>query len=138
MLLLDNNARLDCFSAAMLGMKGVVSEMIEVRPSVVSTPGPHGISMLSHAIAGKKQASEVFELLLEAGADVNAKDKMSMTPLSAAVHASNAEQVEELLRRGADPANTNSKGNTILDIAKRRKNEQVIGLIQKALSKAAK
>lgn len=135
MLLLDNGARLDVFAATMLGMKGVVAEMLKVRKSLPKTPGPHGISMLSHAIFGKEQAKDVFELLLDAGADVNAKDKMSMTPLSAAVHVSNAEQVEELLRRGADPANKNAKGESILEIAKRRKDEKVIGLIKDALAK---
>jgi ankyrin repeat protein len=134
-LLLDHGARLDAFAAAMMGMKGVITEMLKVRKDLHTVAGPHGISMLTHAISGREKAHEVFELLLESGADVNATDKMLMTPLSAAVHVSNAEQVEELLRRGADPAATNSKGESILDVARRRDNKKVIELIKNAIAK---
>jgi len=134
-LLLDNGARLDAFAAAMLGMKGVIAEMLKVRKDLHAVPGPHGIPMLTHAIYGRKDASDVFELLLEAGADVNAKDKMSMTPIIAAAHVGNAEQVEELLRQGADPKAKNNKGESVLDIAIRRKADQVAELIKKATAK---
>lgn len=133
LLLLDNGARIDAFAAAMLGMKGVVSEMLKVQKDLHAVPGPHGIPLLNHAINGGEKASEVFELLLDAGADVNAKDKMGLTPLSAAVYGKNAEKVEELLRRGADPAAQSNKGDSILDLAKRRKDKKVIELIENAL-----
>jgi len=136
MLLLDNGARLDMFAAAMLGMIGVVSEMLKVRPKLHAIRGPHDIPMLCHAIFGKEKANEVFELLLESGADVNAKSKMLMTPLSAAVSVSSPQQVEELLRRGANPTATNSKGDSILDVANRRKDKKVIELIKNAIAKS--
>ena len=132
-LLLDNGARLDAFAATMLGMNGIVSEMLKVLKDLHAVPGPHGIPLLVHAINGREQAEDVFELLLDAGADVNATDKMLMTPLSAAVHVSNAEQVEELLRRGADPKAKNSKGESILEVANRRNDLNVIGLIENAI-----
>ena len=132
-LLLDKGARLDAFAATMLGMTGVVSEMLKVLEELHAVPGPHGIPLLIHAINGREQAHDVFELLIESGADVNGKDKMSMTPLSAAVHVSNAEQVEELLRRGADPKAKNSKGKSILEVANLRKDKKVIELIKDAL-----
>lgn len=133
-LLLDHGARLDVFAAVMLGMKGVVSEMLRVRKDIHTTPGPHNIPMLSHAIFGREDATDVFEMLLDAGADVNAKSKMLMTPLMAAVSVSNVEQAEELLRRGADPAAKDVKGTSILDVAKRRKNAKVTQLIKSALA----
>jgi len=137
MLLLDSGARLDAFAAAMLGMKGVVSEMLKIRPKLHAVPGPHNISMLCHAIYGKKDADEVFELLLNSGADVNAESRNQMlSPLRAAVSVSNAQQVEELLRRGSDPAATTGKGESILDVAKRRKDKQVIELIKNALAQS--
>ena len=137
MLLLDNGARLDAFAATMLGMKGVVSEMLKVRPKLHEIRGPHDISMLCHAIFGKEDASEVFELLLESGADVNAESKNQMlSPLRAAVSVRNAPQVEELLRRGADPTAMTAKGESILDVAKRRKDKPVIELIKNALAES--
>lgn len=91
--------------------------------------------MLSHAILGRKDADGVFELLLDAGADVNGKSKILMTPLMAAVSFSRAKQVEELLRRSADPAAKGLKGVSVLDIAKRRKDKKVTGMITEALTK---
>ena len=134
-LLLDHGARLDVFAASMLGMAGVVSEMLKVRPELHATPGPHDIPMLSHAIFGREDASDVFTLLLDSGADVNAKSKMLMTPLMAAVSVSNIEQAKELLRRGADPAAKDIKGVSILDVAKRRKDKNVVELIKSAVAK---
>ncbi len=132
--LLDHGARLDVFAAAMLGMDSVLAEMLKVMPDIHAVPGPHGIPMLSHAIFGREEADGVFELLLAAGADVNAASNMKMTPLMAAVGLDRAAIVEELLKRGADPAATDVKGVSILDVANRRKNENVIKMIEKALS----
>lgn len=137
-LLLDNGARLDAFAATMLGMKGVISEMLKVRNDLHSMPGPHDIPMLSHAIFGRDAADEVFEILLSAGADVNGKSKMKMTPLMAAVSVSNAEQVEELLRRGADPAAKDVKGVSVLDVANRRQDKKVTRLISDAIKETSK
>lgn len=135
-LLLDGGARMDAFAAAMLGMNGVVAEMLQVQKNLHAVPGPHGIPLLNHAIHGGEDANDVFELLLDAGADVNAKDKMQLTPLSAAVYVKNAEQVEELLRRGADPDSKSKKGESILDVANRRKDKKVIELIEQAINSA--
>jgi hypothetical protein len=41
---------------------------IAAYPALHQTPGPHGISLLSHTIAGKKQSFDAFLLLLNAGA----------------------------------------------------------------------
>ena len=137
-LLLDSGARIDAFAAAMLGMKGVIAELLKAQKDLHAVAGPHGIPLLNHAIHGGDDATEVFELLLDAGADVNATDKMQLTPLNAAVHTKNAEQVKELLRRGADPTSKNTKGESVLDIAIRRGNKEVIELIEQAIKSAKK
>lgn len=54
--LLANGARMDLFCAAMLGRIEVVRAAIEADPSVVGVLGPHGISLLEHALAGKQFA----------------------------------------------------------------------------------
>ncbi|QEG24653.1 ankyrin repeat domain-containing protein [Mariniblastus fucicola] len=133
-LLLDHGARLDAFAAVMLGMKDVVAEMLKVRKDLHTMPGAHDIPMLCHAIFGKSEAEEVFELLLESGADVNAESKMRMTPLSAAVSVGSAQQVEELLRRGADPKAKNSRDESILDFAMKRDDAKVTALIKDAIA----
>lgn len=133
-LLLEKGARLDPFAASMLGMTSVVSEMLKVVPKLHAIPGPHDIPLISHAIFGRQGAARVVEILLDAGADVNAKSKMNMTPLMAAVSVENPDLVEELLRRDADPTAKDTKGVSILDVAKRRKNKKVTELIENAIS----
>lgn len=51
-ILMDNGARPDIFTHAMLGDYKVVKSMIETVPGIESLEGPHGISLLRHARAG--------------------------------------------------------------------------------------
>jgi len=133
-LLLDKGARFNVFAATMLGMTSVLTEMIKEMPNIHAVPGPHQIPMVSHAIFGREEADDVFALLLSAGADVNAASKMRMTPLMAAVSVNREEIIEELLRRGADASAMDVKGVSILDVAKKRKNDKVIKMIEKAMN----
>lgn len=50
--LMAKGARPDIFTFAMLGHHDAVRAMIEATPGVQRLPGPHGISLLSHARAG--------------------------------------------------------------------------------------
>lgn len=63
-LLLAKGARIDLFCAASMDMVGVVSAVLESYPDAVTWKGPHGISLLRHAEAGK--ASRVIALLSQA------------------------------------------------------------------------
>lgn len=54
-ILLDNGARPDLFTHAMLGNLGAVRAIVEAMPGVQRIPGPHGITILAHAKAGKSQ-----------------------------------------------------------------------------------
>lgn len=63
--LLEHRARPDLFTNAMLGHLDAVKATIEQLPGAQSTPGPHGITLLSHAKAGK--ATAVVEYLEELG-----------------------------------------------------------------------
>jgi len=65
--LLQNGARLDIFAATMLGMTDVVKAMVTALPGVQKTPGPHGITLLSHARAGGEAAREVMAWLESLG-----------------------------------------------------------------------
>ena len=61
--LLDRGARLDLFSAAMMGYVEIVRGVLAAQPSARHAPGPHGIPLEAHARAGGEAAAEVLALL---------------------------------------------------------------------------
>ena len=74
--------------------------------------------------AGNNPNPEVLKALLEAGADVNAKNKDGVTPLMPAAGSNpNPEVLKALLEAGADAKAKNNEGKTALDYA--RMNEKL-------------
>ncbi|MCI0610140.1 MAG: ankyrin repeat domain-containing protein, partial [Anaerolineae bacterium] len=61
--LLENDARLDLFAAAMLGKFEIVKSVLKAYPNAIHVPGPHNISLLEHAKFGGEDASAVYEFL---------------------------------------------------------------------------
>jgi len=61
--LLEHDARLDIFAAAMLGAVEIVSAIVNAFPEMREASGPHGIPLSSHAEKGGEQARAVVELL---------------------------------------------------------------------------
>jgi hypothetical protein len=64
--LLSKGARMDVFCATMMGKTEIVKAFLADDPKVVDLKGPHGISLLRHALAGKQDA--LVEVLRAAGA----------------------------------------------------------------------
>ncbi|QJC51474.1 hypothetical protein HGI30_07875 [Paenibacillus albicereus] len=63
--LLEQGARLDLFGAAMLGELELVRSVIERHPSQLHAKGPHGITLLQHALMGGPDAQQVVAYLKE-------------------------------------------------------------------------
>lgn len=128
--LLSQGARLDSFCAAMLGQREVVAALLAANPSVATTRGPHGYSLLYHvAISGDVAMAEALQPLLPPGTkdhnqalgaavrdghlamtawlfehgevNPNAEDALGRTPLKLARDKGFTEVAEELRRRGA-------------------------------------
>jgi hypothetical protein len=77
--LLAHGARPTIFSAAMLGQLDAVKALISAAPGIEATPGPHGITLLRHALAGGPRAEAVAEYLKALpGADA----RPASTPIS--------------------------------------------------------
>jgi ankyrin repeat protein len=70
---------------------------------------------LHAAVAGQRH--DLVELLVDHGADVNARDGDGWTPLNLAAHEGVAETVALLLARGADPSIAGNSGRTPLQTA---------------------
>jgi ankyrin repeat protein len=82
---------------------------------------------------------ELLRTLIDAGAQVNAKDIRDMTPLMLAVSSEtqNPDVVRLLLAKGSDVKAKSNAGETALDWAKKFGNPEVIGLLQKAGAEGA-
>jgi hypothetical protein len=65
--LLANGARMDIFTAAMLGHLDLVKAAIAADPRVKSAPGAHGIPLMAHAKMGGEPARPVLEYLQSLG-----------------------------------------------------------------------
>jgi ankyrin repeat protein len=82
-----------------------------------------------HAAAAGRQ-TEASRLLLEAGADVNARQTGGYTPLHAAAQNGDRALVDLLLARGADLAATTDDGATPLALAERAGRTEVAALLR--------
>jgi phage tail protein X len=61
--LIAQGARIDLFVAAMLGELGIVRAILDARPGLARSKGPHGITLVAHAKAGGERAIEVLRYL---------------------------------------------------------------------------
>ena len=81
-LLIEHGARLDVFAATMLGMLDAVKAMVAAQPGIQRTPGPHGITLLNHAKAGKNEAMIAYISTLD-GADAKSPPPLSAEEMKA-------------------------------------------------------
>jgi ankyrin repeat protein len=104
-------------------------ESIQVRK------GPIGLNHLTALMyAAPYGTPDLVSTLIDAGAQVNAKDIRDMTPLMLAVSSEtqNPKVVKLLLAKGADVKSKSVMGETALDWAKKFGNPEVIRLLQEA------
>lgn len=66
-MLIDNGARPNIFTFAMLGATNVVKAYVESSPGIQKIAGPHGLSLMHHARKGGKEAEEVVAFLESVG-----------------------------------------------------------------------
>ncbi len=61
--LISQGGRFDIFVAAMLGRTELVKTYLAAFPNLVTSKGPHGITLLTHAEKGGENAREVLEYI---------------------------------------------------------------------------
>jgi ankyrin repeat protein len=128
--LLSQGARIDAFCAAMLRERAVVAALLAANPTVATTKGPHGFTLLYHAaISGEVPIAELIKPLVPGNAadfnqalsaaardgrlemtkwllangvtDPNVPDAFQKTPLAIALGKGFDDVAEELRRSGA-------------------------------------
>jgi len=115
--LLAHGARIDSFCAAMLGQREVLMALLKANPSIATTKGPHGYTLLYHAaISGDLAIAAALKPLLPAHApDYN-------QALSAAARGEHLEMTRWLLENGVtDPNVPDGFNKTALMFAMERK-----------------
>ncbi len=142
-LLLDSGARLDPYSACLLGRVEDLRRLFEQDPASIGRKGPNSTPLLSAAAAAdqievarlllsldadperrdqallRAATPEMARLLLDDGANVNAADHAGLTRLHSAAAVADAAMVQLLLSRGADPGRKTVAGQTPLTLASR-------------------
>lgn len=116
-------------------------ELIEFDPSFVQyrNPNAHGRTPLHRA--AECGSPDVVRLLLDRGADINARDELNgVTPLHLAAEHGRVDIVKVLIRHGADVTIQNRKGKTPLfastDIYNPHRNETQALLLASGASRA--
>ena len=72
----------------------------------------------------------LMQILVEAGANINQSNNNGDTPLMDAAYLGKTAQFKYLLSHGGDPTQTNNRGQTAWDIAKRRNQNEITELLE--------
>jgi uncharacterized protein len=122
--LLAHGAPLDICTAAMLGRKSVVEDMLAKDPSLINARGAHGISLMAHAAWSNNVG--LARMLFERGATQG----MSHA-LGNAVMKGDVRMARWIIENGhPDFAWRNYEGKSLLDIASEAPNKDMITLLR--------
>lgn len=125
--LLSQGARIDAYCAAMLGERDLMLALMKATPSVATTKGPHGYTLLYHAaISGDVAIAEAMKsLLTERAPDYN-------QALSAAARGGHLDMTRWLLENGVtDPNVPDGFNKTALMFAVEKKFPEIENLLRR-------
>ncbi len=122
--LLSRGAPMDICTAAMLGRKDTVQQMLEKDPGLINAKGAHGISLMAHAAWSNN--IELVKMLFERGATVGMGHA-----LGNAVMKGDVRMARWIIENGnPDFAWRNYEGKTLLNLADEAPNDDMIHLLR--------
>ncbi len=121
--LLAHGASMDICTAAMLGRKDVVEQMLDKDPGLIHARGAHGISLMAHAAWSNNV--ELARMLFERGATSG-----TSLALGNAVIKGNVQMARWLIENGhPDFAWKNYEGKSLMTLARQTPNKDMINLL---------
>ena len=128
-LLASKRDDLDLYEACSAGDTDRVRDLIQRDPSSLTSYSPDGFPPV--ALAAFFGHIDILDILIQAGADVNAqaRNAMQVAAIHAAVAARDARGVEILLRNGADPNLQQQQGLTPMQAAVANNDSAIIQLL---------
>lgn len=118
--------------AASLGDTARITAFLKQSPELANLRDENGATMLHWAVDGNQKA--VVELLLAAGAQVDARKRNGVTPLHVAVALNRSDLAQLLLDKGANVNAKDKLGRTPLALARRKGVTAIITLLQSRAS----
>ena len=114
--------------AAFFGHTAAAKVLID-RGADVNAPSRNPLQVQPLHSAAARGGPELIALLLDAGADANARQAGGYTPLQARAAHGDMEMTKLLLRHGADPAQRSDDGRTALDMARENGHADIVALL---------
>ena len=124
--LIARGAPVDFFTALVLGRFERVSRELKANPDLAQSRGVHDLPALYFAAIGGDIA--VAELLLAAGADVNARAQAA-APIHGAVMGGSTDMLRLLLRHGADASAPDYSGRDAPTLARELGLQEIAALV---------
>ena len=103
--------------AARKGHVEIVKQLVSVQPSLIEIPFEANFNKTALHIAIDRRNEGVVRALIEAGADVNASDELSLTPLMKSVVGGLPGAIDLLIEKGADVDAKGFREHAVLSMA---------------------
>jgi hypothetical protein len=115
--LLDHGAQVDLKTAMDLNQMDLVQQLLREDPIRARFRFGTGMSLLHDLAQAAQENVAAMEMLIAAGADMNAQTNWGATPLHVAAFNGRARTVDFLIRHGAQARVTDKRGQTALAVA---------------------